>query len=114
MVQKTIVQLIDDLDGGTAKESVTFGLDGRAYELDLSAANAAKLRDALASYVGAGRKLGGHVSGRVPSQRAEVGASDAGAVREWALANGYAIGDRGRIPLEIRAAYEQRQTLTAR
>ena len=48
MAQKTIVQLIDDLDQGPADETVSFALDGAAYEIDLSAANAAKMRDAFA------------------------------------------------------------------
>ena len=48
MAQKTVVLLSDDLDGGTADETVTFALDGVSYEIDLSAANAAMLRQALA------------------------------------------------------------------
>ena len=51
MAQKVHVLLVDDLDGGDADETVPFGLDGVSYEIDLSAANAQKLRDALAAYV---------------------------------------------------------------
>ena len=36
MAQQTTVTLTDDLDGGKAAETVTFGLDGRIYEIDLS------------------------------------------------------------------------------
>jgi len=74
MAQKHIVQLIDDLDQGAAAETVSFGLDGSSYEIDLSAKNAAKLRDALAVYVANARRAsrgGGPVvflSG--PTQRA--------------------------------------------
>ncbi|MCU1383896.1 MAG: Lsr2-like protein, partial [Acidobacteria bacterium] len=46
MAQKHIVQLIDDLDGGEAAETVTFSIDGTAYQIDLSTRNASKLRDA--------------------------------------------------------------------
>ncbi|MBX9247046.1 Lsr2 family protein, partial [Actinotalea ferrariae] len=35
-------------------------------------------------------------------------ASDAAAVRQWAREHGYTIPDRGRIPAEVRAAYEAR------
>ncbi len=49
MAQRVQVVLEDDLDGGKADETVTFGLDGTAYEIDLSKKNAAKLRDALAA-----------------------------------------------------------------
>ena len=53
MAQRTQVLLIDDLDGSSADETLTFGLDGAAYEIDLSAANAGLLRKALADYVAA-------------------------------------------------------------
>ena len=56
MAQRTQVLLIDDLDGSSADETVAFGLDGSAYEIDLSAKNANQLRKSLASYVSSGRK----------------------------------------------------------
>ena len=56
MAQKHIVQLIDDLDGSAATETVSFSLDGAAYEIDLSAGNATKLRDALSNYIANGRR----------------------------------------------------------
>ena len=58
VAQKTVVTLVDDLDGGEADETVSFGLDGSTYEIDLSSANAGKLRDALATYVGSARRSG--------------------------------------------------------
>ena len=54
MAQKVQVVLVDDLDGGTADETVTFSLDGVSYEIDLTHDNAARLRDLLAPYVGHG------------------------------------------------------------
>ena len=48
MAKITQVTLVDDLDGGAADETVLFGLDGDAYEIDLSEANAQALRDLLA------------------------------------------------------------------
>ncbi len=65
MAQKITVVLEDDLDGGPASETVLFSLDGVAYEIDLNDGNAAGLRDAMAQYVGAGRRTGGRsASGR--------------------------------------------------
>src|SRR5687767_5451960 len=58
MAQKVHIVLVDDLDGSEASESVSFGLDGTSYEIDLNDANAAQLRDALAPYVGHARKVG--------------------------------------------------------
>jgi len=59
MAKTVIVKLSDDLDGGDADETVRFSLDGRSYEIDLSVANAAKLRDALKPYIDKGRASDG-------------------------------------------------------
>ncbi|MGY4773479.1 Lsr2 family DNA-binding protein [Kribbella sp. CWNU-51] len=37
--------------------------------------------------------------------RSTVGA-DARAVKEWARANGYEVNDRGRVPADIREAFD--------
>jgi hypothetical protein len=109
MAQKTIVQLIDDLDQGVAEETVSFGLDGAAYEIDLSAENAAKLRDALAEYVANARRSGR--SGARPTGGSRRGRAARGdreqtqAIREWARKNGHKIGEKGRIPAHILEAY---------
>lgn len=109
MAQKVNIVLVDDLDGSEATETVTFGLDGVSYEIDLNDANAAKLRDALGGYVGHARKVtgGGRRATRRTSSSAGSGgsASDTKAVREWARANGYEISERGRISAEIQQAY---------
>ncbi len=104
MAQRVHVILEDDLDGSGADETVMFGLDGASYEIDLSAKNAAKLRDALAKYVGAGRRT--TARGRKQAPRGRASGSDASAIREWARTNGYEVSDRGRVPADVRAAYE--------
>src|SRR3954470_23066887 len=104
MAQKVQVVLEDDLDGGTADETVVFGLDGTSYEIDLNKKNAAKLRDALAVWVAAGRRTGASRAGARRRGRAARG-SQAGDVRSWARANGYQVSERGRISAEIQAAY---------
>ncbi len=104
MAQRVHVVLEDDLDGSSADETVMFGLDGASFEIDLSSKNATKLRDALAKYVGAGRRTAAR--GRKASGRGRAGDSNASAVREWARANGYQVSDRGRVPADIKAAYE--------
>src|SRR3954468_18781351 len=58
MAKRVIQELIDDLDGKPADESVTFGLDGVQYSIDLSKKNAEKLRAALKPYISAGTKVG--------------------------------------------------------
>lgn len=109
MAQKVQVILLDDLDGGEATETVSFGLDGSNYEIDLSSENASKLREVLAPYVASARKAGGAKrtsrgrGGRSSSSRSST---DTAAVREWARAQGLKVSDRGRIPAEILEKYE--------
>lgn len=100
MARKTIVELVDDTTGAAADETVSFALDGVSYEIDLTAKNAGKLRAALEQWTAPARRVGG----RRKAGKAG-GASDAGKVREWAQANGYEVGDRGRIPADVREAY---------
>ena len=66
MAKTLIVKLSDDIDGGDADETVRFGLDGKAYEIDLSAANAAKLRGALQPFIDRGRPTGAGSRARAP------------------------------------------------
>ena len=107
MAQKVQVLLVDDIDGGTADETVTFGLDGVGYEIDLTTANAAQLRDALAPWVGHARKVGGRSSRATSTPtRSRSARGDAQAVRDWAKANGHKVSERGRISAEVKAAYE--------
>ena len=59
MAQRIVTELTDDTDGKPADETVTFALDGREYEIDLTAKNAAALRKAFDVYVKNGRRIGG-------------------------------------------------------
>ena len=104
MAQKVHITLEDDLDGGDAAETVAFGLDGRSYEIDLNDKNAAALRDALARYVAAARRGGGS-RGTAAKRRTQMGTS-AREIRDWARSNGHKVPDRGRIPADIREAFE--------
>ncbi|MEU7639179.1 MULTISPECIES: histone-like nucleoid-structuring protein Lsr2 [unclassified Streptomyces] len=107
MAQKVQVLLVDDLDGGEANETVTFALDGKSYEIDLSDANADKLRESLADFVKAGRKTGGRSGGRGKTRAAAAGSPDTAKIRAWAKENGYNVNDRGRVPADIREAFEK-------
>ena len=107
MAQKVNIVLVDDIDGSEATETVSFGLDGTTYEIDLNDKNAAGLRDALATYVGHGRKVGAAPRrGRRPSAAASNGPS-AKEIRDWARANGHDVPDRGRVSAEVREAYDK-------
>lgn len=105
MAQRRVVILEDDLDGGEAAESITFGLDGVTYEIDLSEAHAEELREALSPYVTAGRRTGGRRKSRADGKNTVGGKTDRAAIREWARKNGHNIGDRGRIPAAVVQEY---------
>ena len=107
VAQKVQVLLVDDLDGGEADETVTFALDGKSYEIDLSNGNAEKLREALETFVKAGRRTGRAASGRGKARATSGGNQDTAQIRAWAKENGYEVNDRGRVPQSIREAYEK-------
>jgi len=111
MAIKTV--LIDDFDGTplTGVSTTTFALNGVQYEIDLAPENAEKLKEALAPFVKAGRRVGGSSAGKSASRsrgagRHSNGSNDVSAIRVWAKEHGYELGDRGRIPAEILNAYE--------
>lgn len=112
MAQRTIVELTDDLDGGKAEETISFRLDGTAYEIDLSKANADKFRETVSQYVGAARRMGGAASRRGRQRPLAAGGSrgQTAAIRRWAAANGHRVSSRGRIPASVQAAYEAAQS----
>jgi hypothetical protein len=111
VAQKVQVLLVDDLEGGEADETVTFALDGVAYEIDLTHENAGKLRELLAPYTAGGRKQSGRVSavrgGRARAPRPVGGNPDTAKIRAWAKEEGYDVNDRGRVPSHLREAYEK-------
>lgn len=115
MARRVIHELVDDLDGGTADESMMFMFDGINYEIDLSSKNATRLREVLAPFIAAGSKVGRAASGggRVvrtvghpPAQRtggtpARTDRDQNRAIREWAERVGINVSDRGRIKQDV-------------
>ncbi len=111
MAQKVNIVLIDDIDQTDADETVTFGLDGKEYAIDLNDKNAAALRDALAPYVAHARPVSGGRGRRSTSgaSRSGGGSSNGGPaaseIRAWARENGHEVPERGRVSAEVREAY---------
>ncbi len=107
MARQTTVTLVDDLDGSDADEQVEFSVDGRSYEIDLSTVNAGRLRDALAPFISAARRTGtrrGATAGGAPPRAGSDRAQNQ-AIREWAIAQGMKVSERGRIPTNVLTAY---------
>lgn len=49
--QRSRTVIVDDLDGSEEAETIRYSLDNNTYEIDLSSANAEKLRDFLKDYI---------------------------------------------------------------
>lgn len=109
MAQKYIVELLDDLDGTPATDTINFALDGTSYVIDLNDAHIDELRGALEPFVGAARRADRDAR---PVKQAIASTSnkrsDLGAVREWANANGHKVSGRGRVSQTILDAYDAR------
>jgi len=106
MAQKVQVLLVDDLDGGEASETVSFSLDGTAYEIDLSTDNAGKLRKDFAQYIDHARRGGSGGGGRRRRARTGPGRERSAEIRAWARQRGHKVSERGRIPANIINEYE--------
>ena len=109
MAQRVNVVLVDDIDGNDASETVSFALDGVDYEIDLSDEHAAQLREALALYIGHGRRTGGRRRERPEVLGRRLGGAEGGPsaadIRAWAREHGYEVPERGRVSAEVREAY---------
>lgn len=111
MAIKHITHLVDDLDGTVLEEGsgkqITFSVEGRSYEIDLSDRNADKFYAAVAPFVDAARAVNRSSSGPRRARSSRRGSDmDLAAVREWARANGHTVSDRGRIPGSVLEAYQ--------
>ncbi|MFJ8313715.1 MULTISPECIES: Lsr2 family protein [unclassified Streptomyces] len=107
MAQKIVTIYTDDLTGEETQEVTTHSLvlDGVAYEIDLGPDSYDKLLEAVAPFTKAGRRTSGR--GRKGAPRPSGGNKDTAAIRAWAKEKGYSVNDRGRVPADVRAAYEK-------
>jgi hypothetical protein len=108
MARKTFIQLTDDIDGTPIADgtgyTVTFAVDGIAYEIDLSDAHLAELHQALTPYTNAGRRTGRKSNGTAGATKTDK--AELAKIREWARQNGHEVSDRGRVSGTIRDAYD--------
>lgn len=109
MAQRTIVELVDDLEGGPADGTLAFSVQGKAYELELSQPNIDAFFAAIDVYVTAARRVSGGGSGTVRRARGTSNGAAATVnveeIRAWARENGWPIAERGRISRVIMDAY---------
>lgn len=108
MAQKVNITLVSDLTGTEITdgkgETVTFSLDNGTYELDLTNKEADKFRGLFQDYIAVARKVGRKTG--TAGKRTQSG-PPAAEVREWARSNGFEVPERGRIPAEVREAFDK-------
>lgn len=113
-----VITLVDDFDGKPIPEgegtTVRFSLNDDWYEMDLSAANVAKLEKLMSPWTDkavsiepprpepVSRPVKATTRTKVPGQ----GRDYLDSVRRWARENGKQVADRGRIAASIVEAYE--------
>lgn len=97
--------------GAAGVRTVRFGLDGVEWEVDLSEADAARLREVLGRYVPFARRMAPEVEPPVnvapPTPLRSLDAAELRAVRAWARSSGFSVSDHGRVPAAVLDAYER-------
>ncbi len=110
MAQRQVVVFTDDMSGEEYAqgkgETVTFGLDGTDYEIDLAKKNADGLRKAVATYVEHARRAKATRGSRGTGKATTRDREQTQAIRDWAKSQGLKVSDRGRISAEVEAAFE--------
>jgi hypothetical protein len=112
MAQRVQVELVDDINGEEAQETVRFGVDGTEYEIDLTTENAEKLRSSLSEYVDKGRKAKAGRRGQTGQNSPSASTTNSKReetqkIRQWAQDNGHNPSSRGRITQSIIDAYNE-------
>jgi hypothetical protein len=110
VVQRRVVQVIDDVTGADGARTHRLRWDDADVEIDLTDKNAADLEEVLAPYLAAGRPVSatsGAPRARPSKRSASSGQRSGGsrAIRTWARGQGYEVNDRGQIPRAVRDAY---------
>lgn len=113
MAEIIVRQLIDDIDGTEIRDGagdrIDFAFRGVDYQIDLSAANIAKLEKALKPYIDVASKVRGGGGGRARRSKVRGDGKSSpeqlAAIRDWARKNGHEVADRGRIKSEIIEAF---------
>jgi hypothetical protein len=111
VAKKTIVEIIDDIDGepiDSGGETIRFAVNGAEYSIDLNGKNATEFHRKIDYYIKHGERVGGRRRGnsiKAATRPTAAGNSSTREVRAWAKANGHEVASKGRIPEEVLAAY---------
>lgn len=104
-MKQEIVTHVSDVSGEVidlTAPTVRFAVDGIEYQIDLTADEQSDLRAALAPYLAVARRA-------TKESTQSTRSASSKEIRAWALANGYDVPARGRIPLLAQDAYREAQ-----
>jgi type IV secretory pathway TrbF-like protein len=108
--ERVIIELTDDIDGTGNASTVTFALDGKAYEIELNKRNEKQLRKALDPFIENAREVRPQRPvNRSRKKAARKSSPDPSAVREWAAEHGVELNPNGRLPMAVIEQYEEAQ-----
>ncbi len=110
MATQTTVETICDITGAPAVETVPFAVRGKSYVIDLSSEALADFEAAFAGFIESARVAGkvATVAKGGGNGAAKIDPEQSRAMRDWARRNGYTVSDRGRLSVEVVAAYHAR------
>ena len=114
MATRITKTVIDDLDGDDAAGTYRFALEDATFEIDLSEANLARLRAALAPFMAAGRRLPKNQTVR-GAARPTAPSEAVKRMRRWWADNQHRddvppYRANGRLPQQVVDAYQQATT----
>ena len=104
MAQRVNIVLVDDIDGSEATETVSFGLDGTSYEIDLNDKNAPPSATRWPGTSGTPARSAPRPAAAGGGAAAE--GPPAAEIREWARSQGMDVPERGRVSADVRSAYD--------
>lgn len=99
------IVLESDLSGEPDAVTETVGLDREWHQVDLTEAEREDLRQFLAPYLDAGRRIGSTLDGHKKKVVPDTTVEEREQIRTWAKANGYEVAPYGRIPKKVFRAY---------
>lgn len=109
-----ITKLVDDINGNDADMTLSFGLDGTEYEIDLCDVNYEAYRNTLELLAAHGRVVvrdKPKVKRTLSTGKKTGTANKTTEMREWLRAQGHEVSDRGRVPQRLVELYETRSRM---
>lgn len=108
MARETVQVYFDDLTGEPVEadevQTIKFAWEGKALRLDLNQENADKLEQLMKPYLDAATLVTSSEIKKAPKPRR----TDLNEVRSWAREQGMTVSDRGRVPIKVLDAYDNR------